>query len=46
MPRIAHKLRWFAIILPLLSIGLSGCVIAPYPGPAYYYGYHERGYWR
>jgi hypothetical protein len=45
--RLFRRIRWFALLLPLISIGLSTCVVVP-PRPVAYYGdrddwHHDRG---
>jgi hypothetical protein len=45
-----RRVRWFAILLPLFSTGLSACVVVP-ARPVVYYGdrdgwSHDRdGFW-
>jgi hypothetical protein len=48
--RLYRGVRWFAILVPLLSVGLSACVVVP-ARPVAYYGdrddwRHERHEWR
>ncbi|HYM31241.1 MAG TPA: hypothetical protein VEU47_08085 [Candidatus Cybelea sp.] len=47
--RFWRNLKFLAVALPLVAIGLNACIVVPerpvYYGEPHYYWHHDRDYW-